>query len=70
MRMNQLQIEKIVRKVLAEELGEHPVNTDNNISPLLKEIRDSVQEKMGEKESNSISSTIEDIKIDVEKSMN
>lgn len=71
--MDQSQIERIVHHVLAEELGEKNPNTEasnSEISPILKEIRSSVQEKISNNTSKNSSSLLENIKNDVEKSMN
>lgn len=70
--MDQSKIEEIVQRVLSEELGKRSTIADDSddISPLLKELRDTVKDKIaGCAEDNTGSSLLEDIKNDVEKSI-
>lgn len=71
--MDQSKIEAIVKNILSEELEkQNTVTDDSGISPLLKDIRDSVQAKITNYSVNggASSSLLESIKNDVEKSIN
>ncbi|WP_373842337.1 hypothetical protein [Limosilactobacillus sp.] len=71
--MDQSKLEAMVKNILSEELGKQNNATDDSgISPLLKDIRDSVQAKItnGPVEDGNSSSLLENIKNDVEKSIN
>lgn len=76
--MNQGKIEEVIRNIIAQEVGNNvsqkPVvagqlsQNDGDISPLLRELRDSVQEKIQTRSSDSevdSSSLLDDITKDV-----
>ena len=65
--MDQARIEEMVRSVLAEETNNKVDKNNDNISPLLKDLRDSVQEKIKDHSSDdNVSSLLESVKKDVE----
>lgn len=65
--MDQARIEEMVRSVLAEETNNKVDKNNDNISPLLKDLRDSVQEKIKDHSSDdNVSSLLENVKKDVE----
>ena len=65
--MDQARIEEMVRSVLAEETNNKVDKNNDNISPLLKDLRDSVQEKIKDHSTDdNVSSLLESVKKDVE----
>lgn len=76
--MNQGKIEEVIRNIIAQEVWNNvsqkpvvagqPSQNDGDISPLLRELRDSVQEKIQTRSSDSevdSSSLLDDITKDV-----